>query len=105
MLDELRLLMDDEFASVLNNYRHITPKLMGELQVAISRRQTEDVVRLSHRIKSASAQIGAIRFASMAKDIERFAKMGNLKPAQGLFAKASKVYQHVDTALRMIEQS
>lgn len=102
MIEELRVLMEDEFSAILHNYLDVTPKLLGELEVAIANSRTEDVARVSHRLKSSSAQVGAAKFASLAKDIEQYARTGDLEPTPILFAEALEVYQHVDAALQAV---
>lgn len=105
MVDELRVLMEDEFTAILHNYLDVTPKLLGELEVAIANSRQDDVVRVSHRLKSSSAQIGAAKFAALTKDIEHYARAGELQATPILFAEALEVYQHVDAALSVVGEN
>ena len=105
MVDELRGLMEDEFSSLVHNYLDVTPKLLGELEVAIANGRQDDVMRVSHRLKSSSAQIGAAKFAALTRDIEYFARAGELQATPMLFAEALEVYQHVDAALLAVEEN
>jgi HPt (histidine-containing phosphotransfer) domain-containing protein len=100
MIEELRVLMEDEFATILHNYLDVTPKLLGELEIAIANQKTDDVLRVSHRLKSSSAQVGAAKFAALARDIENCARAGNLQSTPILFSQALEIYQYVDSALQ-----
>ena len=104
MIEELRVLMEEEFTAILHNYMEVTPKLLGELEIAVANKNAEEVVRVSHRLKSSSAQVGAVKFASLVKDIEQYGRVGNLDPVPILFAEALEAYQHVDAALQGVKE-
>jgi len=103
MMDELRVLTPLEFQAIIKHYRTITPQLLSELSTAITQRRTSEVLRLSRRIRSASAQVGAVKFAAAAQEIEYRACQQDLRAAPKLFQVAAKAYEEVQSELEKQE--
>ncbi len=101
-LDELRMLHEIEFQSILFHYRYITPYLIMELGAAIDELRAAEVSRIARRLGSSSAQIGAVQFSALVHGIQRCAEEGDLRAIPGLFMATLKTYPRVDAALQAV---
>jgi HPt (histidine-containing phosphotransfer) domain-containing protein len=102
VMNELRVLTTIEFHSIIKHYRKITPELLHDLNDAIVMHDTHEISRLARRIRSASLQIGAIKFALAAQEIEYHANNKNLRGLPKLFRATANAYNEVQSELEII---
>ena len=76
-------------------------KLMSELRSAIDAGDVKQVHRVSHGLKSSSADLGAHRMAKICGDIEDIARNNGLHGANALYRKLTNEYPRVVAALRL----
>lgn len=74
---------------------------MKDLASAIRQSDLEAVARAAHALKSSSANMGALVFADICRDIEIKAREGD--PVDGLVLQSQRAYDDVDAALRKLQ--
>ncbi len=87
---------------VLNHYFTDTPRLLCELHDAIVTGDTSVVRRCSHSLKSASANLGARRLASLCKELEHEATTGNSSAFPHSFSAISTEFNNVSNELHQL---
>ena len=84
MLDELRVLDDEDLRDLVELYFADVATQLGLLRDALGDGDPTPVAASAHRIKGASLSIGAARIAALASEIEESAKAGELGPCPPL---------------------
>ncbi len=74
--EELYSLVGTEFSDILRIFLDETPELIVALQQAVSSGDSEQAMRVAHRLKSGSASMGARLFSEMCLQIEKLARTG-----------------------------
>ena len=69
------------------------------LQIAIADGDGEAVRKAVHRLKSSSANVGALRLAALCQELETMARAGHLDNAEDRLAKISSEHERVGQAL------
>ncbi|MCF6298690.1 MAG: response regulator [Thiomicrorhabdus sp.] len=70
-INELKKLLEDDFFSVVDIYIKSTAHIMNEMMLAYQSGQYSEIQRLAHSLKSSSESVGAIKIASLAKELEQ----------------------------------
>jgi HPt (histidine-containing phosphotransfer) domain-containing protein len=70
VLNELKLIMEDEFTDVLQVFLDESVGLMSEIHLAFEE-EPENVARKAHTLKSCSNNVGAIRLGEIAEEIRQ----------------------------------
>jgi len=100
MLDELRALPPLEFRAIVQYYQEITPKLLTNLNKAISGRDAPEILRVARRLHSAGLQIGARQFAALTDKIILSARSSQMKKLPRLETAALKAYGELNSELK-----
>ncbi len=87
MIDEqviavLRASLSDDgtiIGQLIELYRTDSPKLMDDADAALERLDWETLKRSAHSLKSTSASMGATSASAVARELEQFAKDGNVE--------------------------
>ena len=87
MIDEqviavLRASLSDDgtiIGQLIALYTSDSPQLVDDAAAAIERRDWETLKRSAHSLKSTSASMGATSASAVARELEQFAKDGNLE--------------------------
>ncbi len=77
-LETLKEIMEDEFGSLISSYLEDSPSHVDDIHKASQEADKEILIRAAHTLKSSSNNVGATALGDVAKDIEQFAKEGNL---------------------------
>ena len=89
----------DILAKVLTAYLNDSRTLVGEIRTAV---QTQDAVALAkaaHRLKSSSAQLGALATAAHCKELENLGRLARLDDAPSLLAQLTDAHQAACAAM------
>jgi len=102
-LAELRALDPDGKAQlvkrVLTTYQSSLAKLTQQLRSARGEGAWEQVGRVAHTLKSASASIGALALSSLCAEIERLVRGGDIAGAEPLVERFHAEVQRVEVAV------
>ncbi len=97
-----RLMGDKELAAdIIEGYLHDIPVQLSALSEAIAGGNNDAVRRTGHTIKGASSNVGALRVTSIAFELEKAAKSGELKGADEM---AEKLREALEEFRRIAQQ-
>ncbi|MEW6755958.1 MAG: Hpt domain-containing protein, partial [Candidatus Latescibacterota bacterium] len=84
----LRRVLDDEEVAreVVTEFLADTPGQLAALRQAIATGQPDAVRQAAHSVKGATANLGGVRMAEVARALEQAARAGDLAPAADLLA-------------------
>ncbi|MBA3533599.1 MAG: response regulator, partial [Ardenticatenales bacterium] len=94
----------DFLVQLLDIFLTNTPKLLTALSEAAQQRNSEEVQRIAHTLKSNSDTFGALALAAMCRKLENLGKQGTL---DGILAHVEQVeleYDRVRTALEQVRK-
>ncbi len=90
----------DFIGELIDTYCEETPRLLQDLQAALSGGDADTFRRVAHSIKSSSSSLGALPFAAEARALEMQGKSGDLTGAEPAVARLVGDYAGVEAALR-----
>jgi len=73
----MRSMLGDEFDQIVNEFIDTTPPLIEALSLAIEQGDKEQIIGVSHRLKSGSANLGMMAFSTVCKYIEENMRNGD----------------------------
>lgn len=100
MLDDLRLVMGEDYSSLLQAFVEDSTRKIAQMRVACSGRDMELLRMTAHSLKGSSSNIGAARLSFMCKQMEDHARSGQLEPCLPWMDRAAEEQGHVITLLR-----
>ncbi len=92
------------FSTLIETYLAQTPGLLAELDEAVSEEDAEQLWGLAHRLKSSSAQVGALRFSELAKLLEQAGRAGRVD-VHGEIHQIHQVYAQLEPKLKVLTQT
>lgn len=105
-LEKIRALSRDAgdvlVQKVINAYMGDTPRHLHGLRQAVNGRDAENLRRIAHGLKSASANIGAARLAVLCRDLEQLGRNGSVDGAASLLADTEREFQSVRQSLHAL---
>jgi len=81
VMSQLREVMEDEFADLLQTYLDGVPQELQRIRAAVAAGRAEVVVGCSHALKGSSANLGVFRLAQLFRDLETVGRSGELGEA------------------------
>lgn len=81
VLSSLKEIMDDEFIEVLKLYLDESVSLMADIHAGFSE-EPDELMRAVHTLKSSSLNVGAMRLADIAANMEALVKSGDIDAAK-----------------------
>lgn len=99
------------FEKVVGIYLKDCPSTIAELESALRAGDPTRISQLAHRLKSGSANLGAITLAGYLRDLEAIGRGGSCDGAEELLGQVKNEYAKVEAALRhelqlaMVQQS
>jgi two-component system sensor histidine kinase/response regulator len=81
-------------------YLEFTPKDLADIETAIEMEDAATAGSLAHKLKSASASIGAKELASLFKDLETYAAAGRLRDADETLRRIKREFERAAAALQ-----
>lgn len=76
VLDELRMLMEEDFGVLLETYLEDSAKQLQQVTDAWEDGDLEAVRRSAHSLKGASSNVGAVALATLCAHLEQLARQG-----------------------------
>jgi len=107
MLQDLLSLVGGDFdklAMLIDSFLQDAPQLLAELDRSIQSGDASGVRRVAHSLKSNGADLGALTFSSLCKELEMMGKSGELDGAAELAARVAAEFEQVRAALMAIER-
>ncbi|HEX5352999.1 MAG TPA: ATP-binding protein [Rhodanobacteraceae bacterium] len=99
-LVDLEDIMGDELVTLVDAYLRDGDTRMRNLREAADRGDSAEVGKLSHSLKSSSANLGAMPLANRARQVEEAARNGTLANPADSVAALEKLYANAATALK-----
>jgi CheY-like chemotaxis protein/signal transduction histidine kinase/HPt (histidine-containing phosphotransfer) domain-containing protein len=99
VLVELREIMEDAFAELIQTYLRDTPTRLVAIRDAIDKTDADALRDAAHTMKSSSANLGAMPLSALAKELEALGRSGTTEGAAELFRSAAAEYTRVKQAL------
>lgn len=75
---------------IVEHYLAETPRRLARMREALLHENAEELLFLAHGLKGSSAQIGAVRVASLSAELEEKSERADLRNAGGLLAELEK---------------
>lgn len=95
MLNELKLLMEEDFHILIETYITDSDERLKALQVAISSQDCGEVRELAHSFKGSSANLGAQPLADICFKLETMGRESSLAGADDVYSRLKAEYQIV----------
>ena len=92
----------DFLAQIIGIYLNNAPQLVGAIETAYADDQRELLLRAAHTLKSSSANIGALDFATRCCAIETAARAGQPEQTAGQIQTLRAEFNRVETALHAV---
>ncbi len=92
------------FTTLITTYLEHTSRLLSELDEAVSEENPEQIWSLAHRLKSSSAQVGAMGLSDMAKTIEHAGREGRFDIHQEV-QKMHLAYGSLEPKLKVLAET
>jgi CheY-like chemotaxis protein len=90
----------DFIGEVIEVFNEDAPKLLHDMQQALTTNDADLFRRAAHSLKSNSAEFGAVKLSEMAKELEMLGKAGRLTEVSEKVARAEAEYEKVKEALQ-----
>lgn len=95
MLDELKMLMEDDFSILLETYIQDSDQRLEALDSAITSSNSSEVRELAHSFKGSSANLGAQPLADICMKLETMGREGSLAGADVAYEELKNEYNQV----------
>jgi two-component system, sensor histidine kinase and response regulator len=106
VLDNIRALQrkgaPDLVSKLVTLYLTEASTIISNLGVAVNEKNTQDVFRLAHKLKSSSANVGALYLSSLLKELEALGRQNEIEGTTGLFAAIKEEFETVKTSLEIL---
>lgn len=97
---ELREVMEDEFADLLQNFLNDLPLQLDRLQQAADRGDADQLYQIGHKFKSSCGSLGALRLAELVQRLEQAGRSNRPDAAARWLEKARTVAAETESAVR-----
>lgn len=78
-----RKMLKSRYEEMVHIYLHTSEEYIAELKKSLSAQQIAEMIRPAHSLKSSSRQMGAVKLADFAFEIEKAAKSATREPING----------------------
>ncbi|MCK5893881.1 MAG: response regulator [Endozoicomonadaceae bacterium] len=99
-LEQLRIVMEDEFETLVDNYIEDSANLIQDLMESSRNMDINVFIRAGHTLKSSSQNMGADRLATLAKQLEELGHKKNITEARAVLKHLDTVFQLTCEALK-----
>ena len=96
----VRYLLGDEFAGLIHAYLEDTQQFVREMQGACERDNFSAIEVPAHSMKSSSANIGAMRLSTLARELEEQIRSGSPVDVEGQVRTLADEFDRVRQALK-----
>ncbi len=100
--DFMRRLMDDESlaAAMVESYLADMPAQLDKLKAAIAAGDADAAGKVAHRIKGASASMGAVAFRDAAHELETAGRAGDLAKVRSVYPELTRQFETLKKCLK-----
>lgn len=81
VMSQLREVMEEEFADLLQTYLDGVPRELQRIRDALAAGNADIIVGSSHALKGSSANLGILRLSQLFRDLEALGRSGDLGEA------------------------
>lgn len=92
IIDELKEFLESEFDDVINIYIKSTSNIFKEMLLACSTNKHSDIQRLAHGLKSSSENVGAIKIATLAHEMEQQLMKNDFRNIRSKINEMNKIF-------------
>jgi two-component system, sensor histidine kinase and response regulator len=103
IIDQLNLLGKGLLVRVIELFRETSPELLAAMQAALNVSDADQLYKAAHSMKNSSANLGIIELVSKCRELETFARQGNLANANNLLLSIKHLYPAALVALSEYE--
>ena len=103
VLDELKSIMDDEFADVLQVFLEESVSLMSDIHAAFDE-ESGDLTRSVHTLKSCSKNVGAVRLGNIAETMKEYLVNADIAAAKSMLEELQDVFAQSHTQIKKYMQ-
>ncbi len=93
-------LLGDDFLQLLETFRQDSSQHLSSLGPLIEAAQVEDLTRAAHSLKGISANVGALSFSELCRQIEFMARANDLAGCRQHLAGLQKQFEAVEQVIR-----
>ena len=90
----------DFIGELVTAYVTQSSAIMKSLGSAVDEKNTQDMFRLAHKLKSSSASVGALRLSALLKGLELLGRQNEVEGTVDMFANIQKEFAAVQEALK-----
>jgi len=102
-LEKIRALQQpgkpDIVATIVNYYLEDAPTMVSAIEQAVAASNPEGVRGMAHRLKSGSANVGAVRLANLCRELEALGRRRETGSMQEVLGRIKEEYSRVESAL------
>jgi HPt (histidine-containing phosphotransfer) domain-containing protein len=106
VLDNIRALQregaPDLVGKLVTLYLTEASAIISTLGTAVNKKNTQDFFRLAHKLKSSSANVGALYLSSLLKSLEALGRQNEIEGTAGLFAAIKEEFETVRKSLEAL---
>ena len=95
-MSQLREVMEDEFADLLQTYLDGVPRELQRLRDALAAQNAEVIIGCSHTLKGSSANLGILRLSQLFRELETLGRNGEVGGA------AQAMLERIDTEFAVV---
>jgi len=95
ILDELKVLMEDDFSFLIETYINDSDERIRALEDSISSCNSEQIREIAHSFKGSSANLGAQPLADKCFKLELMGRESSLSGVEDAFSELKAEYQEV----------
>ncbi|GGY66421.1 hypothetical protein GCM10011613_07940 [Cellvibrio zantedeschiae] len=103
VLAQLKSLKPGLLTRVIDLYLESSPKLLLDMDQALTQQDTTNLYKIAHSLKNSSANLGITNLTNLCRELEVNGREGNLSVATSLVADIKRLYAAAETALLTIK--
>jgi CheY-like chemotaxis protein/HPt (histidine-containing phosphotransfer) domain-containing protein len=99
ILNDLKELMEEDFAGLVDTYLRDAPQYLLKMHDAIKSNDSKTLCAAAHTLKSSSANMGAMQLSALAKSLEMLGREGTVSGSANYFNQAIAEFKKVKLVL------
>jgi len=103
VIAQLKSLKAGLLKRVIDLYIETSPKLLSDMEQAVTQQDTKSLYRIAHSLKNSSANLGIVELTNLCRDLEVKGREGELVEATLLVSRIKKLYNAVEQVLLTIK--
>ena len=103
VIAQLKNLKAGLLTRVIDLYIETSPKLLSDMEQAVTQQDTKGLYKIAHSLKNSSANLGVTELTNLCRELEIKGREGELVEATLLVTRIKKLYNAVELALLAIK--